>query len=423
MERVIDRPRILFLWPPELPYDLTLHYHYTLFGETAAYFKDKLDVDIFDGGVLAHLKSDFIKKTLSKYDYMAIYTQVQNTHSAIQAAQTVKEITPDTKILGYGPSCMYVPQFFKRHPFDGYVWGGDPELAIESYINFAEGAAPKNSLVGVVDNNDGIKNKQKFLESELWAFPPLDMLPLESYDNIVRKKTIRRFGESQISVTASRGCPYNCDFCFASLMFGKKDRRRPVGQLVEFISKNKDKFNSIQMFSPNFTFNRSWVLSLCQELLAKNIRIKWRCTTRAQLLDQELVKIMARAGCESVGIGVETLSTSIQQNIHKIQDENMVTGAIKMLAKEGINAKGYIMIGLPGQTKKDIYETIRIIETAGGEVRPSSYSPYQDLSDESTLSDISAMNRFTYQTGSVQGMTPPEYLNIIFNRDYSRNED
>ncbi len=424
----VGKSRLLFLWPPELPYDLTIHYHYTLFGETAAYFADKpnFQVDIFDGGVLAHLKKEYIQQILKGYDYMAVYTQVQNTHSAISAAQMCKEITPETKVIGYGPSCLYVPHFFKEEPFNGYVWGGDPELAIESFIDYDKGRIGRDDLAGfafVDKDGSGVKGKPQYLSPEQWSFPPLDKLPLQAYDRIVSKKAIKRFGDRQISVTAARGCPYDCDFCFASLMFGRTERRRPIGQLIDFVNQNRDKFNSLQMFSPNFTLNRNWVMEFCEEMTKKDPKLKWRCTTRMELLDQQMVESMAKAGCESVGIGVETLSPTIQGAIHKKQEEGQVVNAIKMLKGAGINAKGYIMVGLPGQTREDIYHTIRVIQAAGGEVRPSSYSPYQNLNEKSTLADIAAMNRYTHELNSVPGLSPLEYMNIIFNRDFQEYAD
>jgi len=75
------------------------------------------------------------------------------------------------------------------------------------------------------------------------------------------------------------------------------------------------------------------------------------------------------------------------------------------------------MLGLPGQTREDVYETIRMITKAGGEVRPSSYSPYQNLNRQSTLKEIAAMNRYTYDINAVKGLSPIEFLKIVFERD------
>jgi hypothetical protein len=55
----------------------------------------------------------------------------------------------------------------------------------------------------------------------------------------------------------------------------------------------------------------------------------------------------------------------------------------------------------------------------GGEIRPSSYSPYQDLNDKSSLDDISKMDRYSYKTNSIKGLSPRDYFKIVFERDYS----
>jgi len=417
--------KILFVWPPELPYDLTLHHHFTYFGETAAYFKqfNNYKVDIFDGGVLAYLKKQYVQLLLNNYDFVVILSYVQNVPSAVEAAKLCRSISPKTKILAYGPSCYYVPHIFEQEPFDGYVTEGDFEPAIDSFIKYHCGLIGKDELAGVCIDNGKFRAPGKWLDPDKWAFPPLDDLPLDYYNNIVAQKgTIKKFGDRQISVTITRGCPFHCPFCFASPTFGLKERRRPVKPLIEFIKANLDKFDNLPVFASNFTLNKPWVIKFCNSLIKENINIDWRCTTRAELIDEELVEIMARSGCKSVGMGVETFQKNLQEKINKKQDKDKVLEKFVLLKKYGIIAKGYIMLGLPGQTREDVYETINSILEVGGELRPSSYSPYQELTRKSTLKEISELNRYTFGTDSIKGMSTSEYLNIIFNRDYKESK-
>lgn len=112
------KSKILFLWPPEIPYDLTLHYHYTDFGEIAAYFMnqpDKYEVDIFDGGVLAYLKKEYVSYLLKEYDYLVILTYIQNTHSAVRAADLCKKISPKLKLLPMVHRHITFPNFLRRN--------------------------------------------------------------------------------------------------------------------------------------------------------------------------------------------------------------------------------------------------------------------------------------------------------------------
>lgn len=417
--------KVLFVWPPELPYDLTLHHHFTYFGETAAYFKQfkNFKVDIFDGGVLAYLKKQYVQLLLNDYDFLVILSYVQNVPSAVEAAKLCRSISPKTKILAYGPSCYYVPHIFEQEPFDGYVAEGDFEPAIESFIQYHQGSISKDKLAGVCVDNGKYKASGKWLDPEKWAFPPLDELPLDYYNNIIAQKgTIKKFGDRQISVTITRGCPFHCPFCFASPTFGLKERRRPVKPLIKFIKDNLDKFDNLPVFASNFTLNKPWVFEFCQALMDEKLNIDWRCTTRAELLDEEIVQIMAKSGCKSVGMGVETFQKNLQEKISKRQDKEMVLEKFKLLRKYGIIPKGYIMLGLPGQTKEDVFETIREIQNAGGELRPSAYSPYQELTRNSTLEEISKLDRYSFGTDSIQGMSANDFLKIIFNRDFKETK-
>ncbi len=420
------KSKILFLWPPELPYDLTLHYHYTDFGEIAGYFlnqPEKYEVDIFDGGVLAYLKKEYISYLLKKYDYLVILTYIQNTHSAIRAAELCQKISPKTKIIAYGSSPYYVPQFFEKEPFNGYVWDGDWELSIESFIKYYNGEISKEETKGICIDGGKVKNKGEWLDPKKWAFPPLDKLPLDDYDRVLlQKKTIKKFGDRQISVTVSRGCPYACLFCKAAVMYGRKERRRTVDEFIKYLEENCDRFDVLQMFAPNFTLDQEWTKEFCQKVIEKKLKLDWRCTTRAQLITPELAKLMAEAGCKSIGIGVESLQKDIQKQIGKVLNNHQMLDVFKMLRSNGIIPKGYIMLGLPGQTRKDVYDTIKMITDAGGEVRPSSYSPYQNLNRNSTLKEIAAMNRYTYDINAVEGLSPIEFLKIIFERDFKDHQ-
>lgn len=417
------KPKILFLWPTEIPYDLNLIYHYTVFGETAAYFLNnkKYEVDIFDGGVLEYLKKEYVSVLLKKqYDYLVIISYIQSTKAAVEAAELCRLISPKTKILAYGSSCYYVPHVFEKEPFDAYIHEGDFEPAIESYIKYNEKEIVKNELKGVCIENGKYKAPAGWLDPDKWALPPLDNLPLDAFEKIINQKaSIKRFGSRQVGVTVTKGCPFACPFCVASRMFGKTERRRPVDTLIKFIKENTNKFDVWVIFASNFTLNREWVEEFCHKIIENKIKIDWRCTTRASLLDQEIIDLMAKAGCKSVGIGVETFQKNVQKNINKIIDKNQVIETFKKLVKAGITAKGYIMLGIPGQTKNDIRDTVKSILEVGGEIRPSSYSPYQDLNDKSSLDDISKMDRYSYKTNSIKCLSPRDYFKIVFERDYS----
>jgi radical SAM superfamily enzyme YgiQ (UPF0313 family) len=215
----------------------------------------------------------------------------------------------------------------------------------------------------------------------------------------------------------SRGCPFACPFCKASVMYGRQEKRRPVDIFIKYIEENINNFDVLQMFAPNFTLDQDWVKEFCQKIINKKLKIDWRCVTRAQLITPELAVLMANAGCKSIGIGVESLQDDIQKNIGKILNKHQVIDTFKMLKSVNIIPKGYIMLGIPGQTRKDVYKTIKMITEVGGEVRPSSYSPYQDLNKNSTLKEISAMNRYTYDLNAVKGLKPIEFLKIVFERD------
>ena len=157
----------------ELPYDLTLHYHYTDFGETAAYLiKKGYKVDIFDGGVLSYLKKDYIDKLLNNYDFLIILSYVHNTHSALRSAELCKQISPNTKVMIFGPVCYYVPKILEKECVDGYVCDGDWEDSILSFVEFHLGRINKDNVRGIaIKENNYEPKKGSWLDSDEWCFP------------------------------------------------------------------------------------------------------------------------------------------------------------------------------------------------------------------------------------------------------------
>jgi len=368
--------KVLLAWPPYIPSYLNLCYHYTDFGEVAGYLKNQEDIEIkvLDGGVVNLLWSDFTKELTKNYDVLIIINHFDNIRDVRKLAEYSKEISPNTKILTYGRISAYIPEYFKKYLVDAIIYSGDWEIVIKKYLDFIQNKCRIKELSGLFIRKDNrwIKTKHgELLSQSKWSFPALDILPLNDYFKY----------EKELSFTISKGCPFNCIFCPVPHIQGIKDRRREINSALDFIEKaiSKYNFDYVSMFSATFTFDREYVVRLCNEIRKRKMHFKWKCVTHPNCVDKELLTLMGKSGCFRISFGIETLEKNVQKNIGKYITEKRLGNIIKWCLNNDIQPLCFLMSGIPGETEKDITYATKKILSLGGKVRVTVYTPYHKL--------------------------------------------
>lgn len=284
------------------------------------------------------------------------------------------------------------------------------EIGIQNYIDFLLNNEKNISLSGLAINHNGkiLKSSEiEYLPSDKWSYPAIEDLPLEEL--FLSQKA------RELSINVIRGCYYNCSFCYTPLI--GKERHINISNTVDFISSVQERFDTLHFYGSNFTRKRSWTIDFCKALKDVHIRLPWRCTTRYNLLDEELIKIMASAGCKGIGMGIETLSHALQKEISKIIDYGELIRLCKIMQQVGISPKAFIMIGIPGQTKDDVYSTIALLYKHNISIRPSTFVPYSLLRDKNDYSHSWHRHSYIENASKVTGISKSEVLKIIYNRD------
>lgn len=183
--------------------------------------------------------------------------------------------------------------------------------------------------------------------------PLHEMLPLEKY----RMPFIK--GPFTFIVT-SRGCPAGCKFCIKQVSYQYSVRlRSPELIMQELWQLKKLGINNIHMYSDLFTVSRQQVMDLCQRMIDEKINIKWMCNSRVDYIDEEMLRLMGKAGCWLISWGIESADEQILNNVHKGISIEKVERALTWAKKAGIMNWGYFIIGLPGETEETIQKTIR----------------------------------------------------------------
>lgn len=155
----------------------------------------------------------------------------------------------------------------------------------------------------------------------------------------------------------SRGCPFKCAFC-SHVIWGRRCIQRSAENVIDEIKELCDLgYDAVHFFDDTFTLNRKRLLRIC-ELLAP-LGILWRCFLRVDTVDMATLWEMARAGCVEIGVGIESGSQVILDNISKGTTVLQNTQVVGWAKRAGIAVKAFIILGLPGENKDTLAETRR----------------------------------------------------------------
>jgi anaerobic magnesium-protoporphyrin IX monomethyl ester cyclase len=184
--------------------------------------------------------------------------------------------------------------------------------------------------------------------------PHHHLLPLDRY----RMPMIK--GPYTFIVT-SRGCPAGCKYCIKHVSYQNSVRLRSPEKLIEEMWLLHDLgVHHIHMYADLFTVNRDQVVQLCKLIIQENLKITWTCNSRVDYVDEEMLRLMGRAGCMLISWGIESGNELILKKAHKGYKMEQAQKALTWARQAGIKNWGYFIIGLPGETVETIHETMAV---------------------------------------------------------------
>lgn len=190
-------------------------------------------------------------------------------------------------------------------------------------------------------------------------FPRWDLFPVDRYTipKSAAAGTLRF-----LPMLTSRGCPFGCNYCPYPVGQGLPWRNRTGGNVVDELEHLiKDLGVEYVIFrDPLFSANKKRVVAICEEIVARGLKVQWRCETRIDCLDEPTIAIMAKAGCVGVNFGVESIDPQVQKNVErKPISEEMFVETMALFRKHGIATFAFFVVGLPGDTVDTILRSIR----------------------------------------------------------------
>lgn len=318
---------------------LGLLYLASYFNQKSADIKVKV-IDITSSGYSLENIKEII--TAQKPFVVGITSMTPQLQGAVELAKFIKEnFKNGPKIFLGGPHVSADPDFINRfqNVFDYAICGEAEKTFFNSLEKLLRGEKiPKIQAGEVISDLD------------LLPFPDKNLIEREKYSGYE-------------SIMFSRGCPYKCYYCSRPAI-SKKIRYRSVGNLLgEIKSVYKYCHGKIDFQDDTFSLNREKVVDFCQAVMKKGLKLSWRCNSRIDLVDDELLGLMKKAGCSLIHFGIEAGSERVRKEIvEKGHFTNkQIFEVIKLCHKHRIKFAGYFMIGHPGENKEQIEQTKKMI--------------------------------------------------------------
>ena len=280
----------------------------------------------------------------------------------VETAKAIKQAKSDCKIVVGGWHASYMPDSLLEHSEVDYVVMGEGERAITqlatAITNHAETQVATIPGVACKRLGTNIKNTPQYIENlDEIPYPARHLLPLELYD-----RTIEFLDAKPADVmSVSRGCIFNCGFCETRKLWGNICRgfspKRVIGEIQDLQSKYGTK--GIYFINDNFTLRKKETAELCTLMIENKLDLEWVCDTRVDLVNNELLALMNKAGCKTIWFGVESASLRILQCIGRNTTPQQVETAFKLAKKNNIKTACSFMLGLPDETLADMEASLK----------------------------------------------------------------
>jgi len=348
-------------------------------------------VDLIDAIALC-LSKEEVSERIEQFDpeLVGITAMTPTFHGALEAAKIAKKNNRKTLIGGVHMS-IYAEETLSYAEVDFGVVGEGEETIVELCSALEEGQ-DYSSIEGLCYKlDDGaikVSGPRIVMDLTKLPMPSYHLLPMEKYSSII--------GMTPVStMMGSRGCPYQCGFCFKTPS-DKKYRTRSVENIVDEIEFLIENYKIKEVMFYDDIMPRAYARDLSNEIIKRDVKIKWQTPQRVNLVNPELLKLMAKAGCHILRFGVEQGDPDMMQLVEKRTTIDQVHKSFQQANDAGIKTFAYFIIGYIGETEQTMQATIDLAK----DLNPT----YVMFTKAVPLPDTPLMTQSVFK-----GLVDPEY--------------
>lgn len=359
MNIVLLNPR-LKTWSPNVYVPLGLAYI------AAVLEQEGYSVGIVDLNV-ERINDENLQRKVESADIVGITGMITEYGEVLRLVDIIKKVNAGVTVVLGGPLATTLPQELLQASQADFVVVGEGERTIVNLISAIEHDNSLADIKGVAYKDDNqivvTEPAEPIADLDTIPFPSRHLLDMNRYiKNHFDSFGIKLNGFGKIRSTnliSSRGCPYDCTFCFKDMWGNKWRGRSPENIIDEMKLLNREYgVNGFFFTDDTFVLDRKRIIKFCELLKEGGLNVAWYCNGRVNLMTKELLEAMYDAGCRGIAYGIESGNQQILDSMNKSITLDQVRKVVKWTKDTGINTTGYFMIGMLGETKATIRETM-----------------------------------------------------------------
>ena len=287
-------------------------------------------------------------------DVLGFMTDADSYHHILAISRECKNLMPGARIVLGGPHASVTDiDTLAAFDFIDFVIRGEGEAAMTELAGVLGGGGYPRSVRGLSYRSEAggiVRNEDRPLLRNL------DSLPVPAFHLYEPMST------DSIYVEAGRGCPYSCTFCFTAPYWKRQYRVKSPARLMFELALLNGRYGirRFHLVHDLFTTDKTWVQTLCRELIESRLQITWTCSSRTDTVDEELLALMSCAGCTGIYYGLEAGSHEMQRAVRKHLDLGAAVDTIRQTMLEGIEVTAGIMLGFPGESEESLRSSLEL---------------------------------------------------------------
>jgi radical SAM superfamily enzyme YgiQ (UPF0313 family) len=310
-------------------------------------------VSIIDAIALA-LSKHQVKERIREFNpkVVGITAMTPTVRGALEAARLVKEAGDIITVIGGVHMSIFAYETL-TYEFVDFGIVGEGEDSMVEFCNATENGESYEHIDGLCYKKGGeihVGYPRIVSDVNTLPMPSYHLLPMDKYSSIIGLHPTS-------TMMGSRGCPYKCGFCFKTPS-DKRYRVRDVESIVDEIEHLIKNYGLKEIMFYDDLMPQDYARKFSNEVLRRNVKIKWQTPQRVNLVDKELLELMARAGCHILRFGVEQGDEEMMRFVEKKISLPLVKKAFQDARNAGIDTFAYFIIGYIYETEETMQKTI-----------------------------------------------------------------
>ncbi len=281
----------------------------------------------------------------------------------VASAREIKKLSPGVKIVVGGPHATIHYDLLTADSAIDVAAVGESDDTIRQLVPALFNGGKLDDIQGIAFKNgdeDGYTftgHPEPIEDLDRLPFPAFELLDMSVY---FKQLSMAPLGTRKyLPIFTSRGCPYHCAYCHK--VFGKRFRARSPENLIAEIKKRKEQFGvtEFEILDDIFNFDKNRMHTVLDQIIEEDLGIRFSFPNgvRADLLDEQDIKKLKKAGCIHITYAVEAASPRIQKLIKKFNKLEKIKENIEVARRYNIYTQGYFMMGFPGETEEELQMT------------------------------------------------------------------